>query len=78
MNCYLCENNSHTLIKDKVRDRQDLKVLKCNNCGLVIDKECLHCREIPEIICNKIYISYITKVLILELMCMSIIIRIFT
>ncbi|OGI04916.1 MAG: hypothetical protein A2Y25_00635 [Candidatus Melainabacteria bacterium GWF2_37_15] len=39
MDCYLCKNNSHSLIKDRVRDRENIKVLKCNNCGLVfLDK----------------------------------------
>ncbi len=40
MNCYLCNSNSHSLIKNRVRDREDIKVLKCNNCGLVfLDKK---------------------------------------
>ncbi|HSA05586.1 MAG TPA: class I SAM-dependent methyltransferase [Candidatus Gastranaerophilales bacterium] len=40
MSCYLCCNSSLSLIKDRVRDRTDLNVLKCNNCGLVfLDKK---------------------------------------
>lgn len=35
MNCYLCKNDSFVQIREKVRDRDDIKVLKCNNCGLV-------------------------------------------
>jgi len=40
MNCYLCNSDSHTLLKDRVRDREDLNVLRCNNCALVfLDKK---------------------------------------
>jgi len=40
MNCYLCNSSSHSLIQDRVRDRNDLNVLKCNSCGLVfLDKK---------------------------------------
>ena len=35
MNCYLCNNSSFSLIKDRVRDRDDINVLKCDRCGLV-------------------------------------------
>ena len=39
MNCYLCKNKSNTIIKNRVRDREDIKVLKCDKCGLVfLDK----------------------------------------
>ena len=33
--CYLCKSKNSTQIADKVRDRDDVAVLKCNNCGLV-------------------------------------------
>lgn len=33
--CYLCKGKNFTLIADKVRDRDDIAVLKCNDCGLV-------------------------------------------
>lgn len=35
MKCYLCNSSSFNLIKKGVRDNNDLKVLSCNNCGLV-------------------------------------------
>lgn len=39
MNCYLCSNDSFTVINNRVRDREDIKVLKCNKCSLVfLDK----------------------------------------
>ena len=33
--CYLCKNTNFTQIVNKVRDRDDISVLRCNNCGLV-------------------------------------------
>ncbi len=40
MNCYLCSNSSHSKIQDRVRDRDDISVLKCRSCGLVfLDKK---------------------------------------
>jgi len=33
--CYLCRGKSLTQIADRVRDRDDISVLKCDNCGLV-------------------------------------------
>ena len=35
MNCYLCKSSSHALLKDRVRDRDDINVLRCDRCGLV-------------------------------------------
>jgi 2-polyprenyl-3-methyl-5-hydroxy-6-metoxy-1,4-benzoquinol methylase len=35
MNCYLCNSTNFTLRKGQVRDREDLTVLECQNCGLV-------------------------------------------
>lgn len=35
MNCYLCQSSSFTVRKGQVRDAPDLKILQCNDCGLV-------------------------------------------
>lgn len=35
MNCYLCKENAFTERPGKVRDNSDVKVIECNNCGLV-------------------------------------------
>jgi hypothetical protein len=35
MNCYLCNSTYFTTRKGKVRDASDLKVLECNDSGLV-------------------------------------------
>jgi hypothetical protein len=35
MNCYLCNSTSFTKRKGKVRDGPNLKILECNDCGLV-------------------------------------------
>jgi len=35
MNCYLCGSEKHTQIADRVRDRDDVSVLRCDDCGLV-------------------------------------------
>jgi len=45
MNCYLCKNDFFTQIKNRVRDREDVKVLKCNSCGLVFLDSTEHIHE---------------------------------
>lgn len=35
MTCYLCNSDNHSVIHVGVRDRDDINVLKCNQCGLV-------------------------------------------
>lgn len=35
MNCYLCGEDNAKCIHEGTRDIQDLKVMKCQNCGLV-------------------------------------------
>jgi len=35
MGCYLCNNTSFKEVSGKVRDRDDIKVLRCDVCGLV-------------------------------------------
>lgn len=35
MKCYLCNNEEHTLISEKLRYESKSNVFKCNNCGLV-------------------------------------------
>ncbi len=43
--CYLCKSKSFTQIADKVRDRNDIVVLKCNDCGLVFLSSFEHITE---------------------------------
>ena len=33
--CYLCNESKFERVDGKVRDKPDIKILKCNNCGLV-------------------------------------------
>lgn len=35
MNCYLCNSTTFSARKGQVRDAADLKILECNDCGLV-------------------------------------------
>lgn len=48
MHCYLCRSSSFVKISDRVRDRDDIKVLKCDKCGLVFLEKSDH-------ICKKFY-----------------------
>jgi 2-polyprenyl-3-methyl-5-hydroxy-6-metoxy-1,4-benzoquinol methylase len=45
MNCYLCNSTEHTGVKGQVRDRHDIKILKCKNCGLVFLDKTEHISE---------------------------------
>jgi 2-polyprenyl-3-methyl-5-hydroxy-6-metoxy-1,4-benzoquinol methylase len=35
MKCYLCGSTEHSYINGEVRDNPEIKILECNNCGLV-------------------------------------------
>lgn len=35
MKCYICSSNTFNTRKGQVRDAPDLKIMECNNCGLV-------------------------------------------
>lgn len=45
MNCYLCNSNSFVARKGLVRDASHLKILECNNCGLVTLSSNKHIQE---------------------------------
>jgi len=49
MKCYLCQSSNQTKLKGIVRDKSDLTILKCENCGLVFLDDSEHiCKNFYE------------------------------
>lgn len=42
INCYICGSNQQDVIHKGVRDKEDINVLKCSNCGLVFLSDFSH------------------------------------
>lgn len=45
MKCYLCANESHSPVDGTVRDNPSIKILRCNQCGLVFLSSHDHVKE---------------------------------
>ncbi len=45
MHCYLCDSTNNIKVAGKVRDILDLKIIKCQNCGLVFLENFDHINE---------------------------------
>jgi len=45
MNCYICLNKNFTEVEGAVRDKPELKILKCTNCGLITLENFFHIND---------------------------------
>lgn len=45
MKCYLCKSENHNYVEGFVRDKPQIKILKCRDCGLVFLESQDHVRE---------------------------------